>query len=935
MPSLAVACVTLATTLTRAQPTAAGAAGSAAAAGAAGSSSAAGAGAPATGLQAPVLLEDAPAEYPEAARAQGLSGKVVLRLTIDASGRVIETELLEPAGHGFDEAARAAALALRFEPARRNGEPISSKIRYPFEFHYTPPTPQPGAIEGDFHTAGTPLAGARIVLSPLPPATAQTAAEPVPQLSAAGATAPTTRLETTTDAAGHFQLANVQPGSYELRASSADRVVRGVVDVAPAQTARVTLELPPPPPPAAPVPAAAVEVMVAGTRNEGTLLQHSAAAVNVIDTRKAQRQSADLGEVLARTQGVAVRRYGGLGSTTRFSLNGLYDEQIRFFLDTIPLDIAGYPLGIANVPVNLVERVEVYRGVVPVRFGADALGGAVNLVTDQRYRPRLAASYQVGSYGTHRMTLDGRYRHDPSGLVIGATSYYDTTKNNYDVDVEIADDRGRLAPATVPRFHDGYRAFGGTVEVGVVDRPWAKRLLLKGLVSSYSKELQHNIVMTVPYGEVRYGEMVAGGTARYEVEPARGLSLEVVGSYSYRVIDYIDKAQSVYDWRGKRVRPRRIAGEVEARPHDQTEWQHSAFGRAQVGWTIAPGHQLRAALRPAFASRSGDERLQADPNARDPLTAQRDLFTFVSGLEYELDLFKGRLSNILFVKDYYYQANSEEPLPGGAFRKRDMTRHSQGAGDSLRLNITPWLYAKASYEYATRLPSPYEVFGNGVLVRANLELEPEVSHNANFGPRLELTKQPFGDLIVDSSAFWRLSDRLIVLLGNDRYYTYQNVYKARGLGVENAVSWTSPGRWLSLDGTFTWQDVRNASTEGAFDAFKGDRIPNRPYLFGSWGARVRVPKLPGNQDTLEPFYNGRYVHSFFRGWESQGVREFKQTVDAQVTHSVGVSWSMQRDEVALTTTLEIDNLTDAKVYDNFGVQRPGRAFYLKLTGELR
>jgi hypothetical protein len=133
----------------------------------------------------------------------------------------------------------------------------------------------------------------------------------------------------------------------------------------------------------------------------------------------------------------------------------------------------------------------------------------------------------------------------------------------------------------------------------------------------------------------------------------------------------------------------------------------------------------------------------------------------------------------------------------------------------------------------------------------------------------------------------------------------------------------------------TWQDQRNHSDAGTFSDFDGDRIPNRPYLFGSWGARGRVPNLPGKSDALEPFYYGRYVHSFFRGWESQGLRQFKQTVDSQVTHSVGLTWVLTRDWARIATTLEIDNLTDAKVFDNFGVQRPGRAFYLKLSGELR
>ena len=62
----------------------------------------------------------------------------------------------------------------------------------------------------------------------------------------------------------------------------------------------------------------------------GQELKQSAAAVTVVETQQAKQQAADLGEVLARTQGVAVQRAGGLGSDLRFSMNGLTDEEIRF-----------------------------------------------------------------------------------------------------------------------------------------------------------------------------------------------------------------------------------------------------------------------------------------------------------------------------------------------------------------------------------------------------------------------------------------------------------------------------------------------------------------------------------------------------------------------------------------------------------------------------
>lgn len=802
----------------------------------------------------PVLLEQAQAVYPERALQERLEATVGLQLTIDVEGRVEEATVIDPAGHGFDEAARLAALNFRFSPARQGARPVRARIRYLIAFKL-PSAPS------------EPTVGAPVVTEFAPEAETSTAT-PAP-----------------------------------------------IVE----------------PPPAEPPP---VDVQVHGRLSDAEKLQQSPEAVNVVETKHAKLQTVDLGEVLARTQGVVVRRDGGLGSSARFSLNGLYDDQIRFFLDGVPLDIAGYPFGIENVPVNLVERVEVFRGVVPVRFGADALGGAVNLVSNQGTRNRAAASYQVGSFGTYRLTLEGRYFNPRSGWFAKGAAFLDRAKNNYRVDVEVPDDRGRLSPATVTRFHDGYKAAGATLEVGVVDRPWAKRLSLLAFASGYGKELQNNLVMTVPYGEVRYDENVWGATGRYGLDLTSNLSVELIANYAHRTIDFVDKSDWVYDWYGRRIRERRVPGEISSDATDQTNWQNSGFGRAIVTWKVAKEHTLRLALSPMYTTRTGVDHLVTDPTSRDPLTAKRNLATFVGGLEYELSLLDDRLANVAFVKDYVYGARAEDPLPGGIFRDKSSDSHTQGVGDSLRFRFAPWLYAKVSYEYATRLPRPDEVFGNGVLILANLGLQPEVSHNGNIGPRIELRRTAIGDLTLDINAFLRDSDRLIVLLGNDRFYAYQNVYRSRGLGLENAINWLSPGRYLMLDGTLTWQDVRNVSTEGTFKDFEGDRIPNRPYLFGAWAARLRFANLPGPDDTVEPFYHGRYVREFYRGWESQGLRAFKQVVDSQLTHDIGVSWTVNRDLARLTSTFEIDNLTDAKAFDNYGVQRPGRAFYLKLTGEI-
>jgi outer membrane receptor protein involved in Fe transport len=99
-------------------------------------------------------------------------------------------------------------------------------------------------------------------------------------------------------------------------------------------------------------------------------------------------------------------------------------------------------------------------------------------------------------------------------------------------------------------------------------------------------------------------------------------------------------------------------------------------------------------------------------------------------------------------------------------------------------------------------------------------------------------------------------------------------------------------------------------------------------------ARGRYTRLFHDDDTIEPYYEGRYVHEFYRTWESWGSSASKHTVDTQVTHDLGLSYALRLQSARITWAFEASNLTDARVYDFFGIQRPGRAFALKLTGEL-
>ena len=684
-----------------------------------------------------------------------------------------------------------------------------------------------------------------------------------------------------------------------------------------------------------------VVIDVGGGLSKADQLRQSAEAVSVVETERAQRESADLGDVLRRTQGVGLQRSGGLGSSTRFSLNGMTDDQVRFFLDGVPLEFAGY-LGIAVIPVNLIERVELYRGVVPVRFGADALGGAVNLVTDDAAaRTRAGASYQGGSFGTNRFTAQLRHRFDDTPFVVGANAFYDYADNDYAIDVEVPNALGRLEPARVYRFNDAYRALGASVEGGVVGVPWAHRLLLRAYATDSSKEQQHNLVMTVPYGEVESSERVQGATLRYDApyDPVAGLSLNLLGAYARRSIGFEDASRWVYDWFGQRILERIEPGELDAAA-DTTFVEHRTLGRLGLGYLPAPEHELRVVSTIQRTSRSGENALYQSDVFLDPARAEQGLLTLVSGLEYQLEAWLERLENVAFVKHYYYALTAEQGLDfgrapiGEGFGRLERDLGLVGAGDALRIRLTPWAQAKASYERAVRLPPSEQVFGDGRLTLANYELEPEVSHNVNVG--VSLTDLWLGEhaLRGELNGFLRDTDELIqgLPLGTDRLQ-FHNVWSSRALGLEAVAGWTSPGNFLWLDANATWVDLRNTSSQGPFADFDGDRVPNRPWLYANASARVQVSGLSAPNDALSLTWYTTYVHDFFRSWESAGRSDYKIVIDAQLLHSAVLTYLVS-GEPSFGMTLEVQNLTDERAYDFVGVQKPGRAYYFKATFEL-
>ena len=113
-------------------------------------------------------------------------------------------------------------------------------------------------------------------------------------------------------------------------------------------------------------------------------VRRSAYNAIAIDMDALQGSSSNLNEALNKAPGIRLRESGGVGSENQLTLDGFTGKHVKVFIDGVPQEGVGSSFNINNLPISFAERIEVYKGVVPIGFGTDALGGVINIVTNKK-----------------------------------------------------------------------------------------------------------------------------------------------------------------------------------------------------------------------------------------------------------------------------------------------------------------------------------------------------------------------------------------------------------------------------------------------------------------------------------------------------------------------------------------------------------------------
>ena len=596
----------------------------------------------------------------------------------------------------------------------------------------------------------------------------------------------------------------------------------------------------------------------------------------------------------------------------------------------------GSSFGLNNIPVNFADRIEVYKGVVPVGFGTDAIGGVINIVTNKkRRRWFLDASYSYGSFNTHKSNVNFGQTFK-NGFTYEVNAFQNYSDNDYHIEAPVEDfETGRIdrdKKVRVKRFNDTYHNEAVVGKVGVVDKKWADRLMLGFTYSNMYQDIQTGVRQDIVYGQKhRKGHSLMPSLEYYKRNLfAKGLDVALTVNYNKNLTTNVDTASYKYNWYGDR--------KLLNSPGEQS-YQHSRADNNNWNGTFTANYRLGKMHMLTFNhvlntfSRSNTS-LLAKEEQSDAIA--KETRKNISGVSYRL--MPSETWNLSVFGKYYNQFVAG-PVATDA-NQNDYVRTTRsvssiGYGAAGTYFILPGLQAKLSYEKAYRLPTIEEMFGNEDLEMGDIGIRPENSDNVNLNLSYNRT---FGrhSVYVEGGLVYRntkdyIQRNITDLSGGKSAATYINYGKVLTKGYNISARYGF-GKWVSVGGNFTQMDVRDnmkTSISGSAEniAYK-ERMPNLPYIFADSDVTFYWRDLGRKGNALTVSYDNQYLHSFTYYSSKIGSNKGDYVVPSQFSHNLSLSYSLRDGRYNLS--FECRNFTDEQLYDNFSLQKAGRAFYGKV-----
>ncbi|MDR2691642.1 MAG: TonB-dependent receptor plug domain-containing protein [Dysgonamonadaceae bacterium] len=682
-----------------------------------------------------------------------------------------------------------------------------------------------------------------------------------------------------------------------------------------------------------------LDEVVVEAKSQVQMVKETPFNVVALDAKAFYNTTSDLGKLLDKASGIKIRETGGVGSGLNISLNGFTGNNVKIFMDGVPMHGFGSAFQLNNIPVGLADRIEVYKGVVPIEFGSDAMGGVINIVTNQSRRSYLDFSASYGSFNTLKTNLNVGYT-AKSGFTVQVNAYQNSSDNDYKVKTEVKDLQSGTTPLGVyhwvRRFNDAYHNEAVVGKIGFVRTKWADRFLLGATLGNEYAEVQQGYRMTVVFGEKKKTAQSNLYSLNYEKRHLffKGLNVKLNANYNISNNHSTDTVSKSYNWFGESI-PKKTKGEY-GNPTLSSFTNKNQSATANIGYQITRQHSLMLNdVYTAYKRSNNNAMAIVDPdNPPEPDILRRSKKNIL-GLSYRYMSPNEKWKTNVFGKHYLMDVTGpvntgDSSHPNYVEVSSDYSITGYGIATTYTFKN---LQLKASFEKAHRLPNDNELFGDEVLESGSADIRAEESLNYNLGATLNRNLSESSVLSADVSLFYRDTHDFIrrIVDAREGGGGSENWGQVKNIGVDAEVHYYYKNKF-TVGGNATYQDMRNYERYSRGESRQlsvtyKDRMPNIPYFFGNADATYYFHDLWGKGNTLSLGYTFNFMYQVYLNWPSLGSKDSKDQIPTQLWNDFNVTYAIQNGRYNIS--FEAMDVNNELLYDVFYNQKPGRRFFLK------
>ncbi len=615
------------------------------------------------------------------------------------------------------------------------------------------------------------------------------------------------------------------------------------------------------------------EFVVSATRWQVNAQQLPSSATVLTSADLTSRNGTTLASALEGVPGLLLKSYGGPGSVSTTSLRGMGAEHTLVLVDGQRYNnVRDGQVDFGIFLLQNVERVEVLRGGYSAIYGADALGGIINIVTRRAGgSSHLSGEFTGGSYGLNGQALNAELSLGTVGVQVAAkreagTGNYEFSFNDGLKASTLLRQNADYSVSQLQVLLDAPIASGVSLRVqNLLD--WADR----GSPGAVLSETGSN------KARLRDGGVLTQATLNWKLESA--LHLRVSALFNAQRRQYFDPLSS-------------------GTPDDQ----QSEFADKTI--TVTP--HLQYILSTSTSVSVGAEYSHSAISSKQLDGVNRDQQSAFASADHVIEL----------PGDFIYQFNFYPSIRFDHFS--DVAGSIDPRfGINIGLLRSLGLRLKSSIGKSFRAPTFYDLYWKS---GGNPDLKPE--HSLSFDAGLAVSMDFLGSMELEGSYFdIRTNDRIVWTPDQGGLWTPKNLQSVRSDGIELIATWRL-FQHIVLRGSYSNSETKKVSAETPGDQTADKQLPYIPREMASVSVSLDFGVISVN------------VNHLFMGYRYSTETNDPNFVLPRYPKTDGnVSLQLTEHPFVSALKMEVTNIfnTDYEMFPNFPM--PRRAFAIKMFVE--